>query len=339
MKQFVPIAFRSCVVLAAFVAIEPATAQVGYSAACLEELVARADLVVRASVRDVVRGAPRDQRLWVTVTLDVHETLKGQRDTRLTFAREILSFDKIYEGWRDANREQLWFFAPNEEYDVREGSEGTDLSSRYPQTLRSVVRLGPPVEAERGFVLGPPPIFDMNLAVLTNRAEILKSARIAAKEPRSAGSHRLDLPRDVMQRTSRSGDANSLAVPVDYRLERLALRLIKSPGEFAMKLDDVAAENKSNREFAARVLESEKCWLCAEGAEALRYFKSDANIGVLMPLLANPAVSIVHGPGGETNRVYYVRKAAFTVLRDWGVDVEQPVLSVPLAEPDAECTD
>ena len=64
-------------------------AQMGYTQASIEWLVADSDVVVRASVVDVSPGRPdreREELVWRTITVDVHETLKGSPRKRLDFA-------------------------------------------------------------------------------------------------------------------------------------------------------------------------------------------------------------------------------------------------------------
>jgi hypothetical protein len=91
-----------------------------------------------------------------------------------------------------------------------------------------------------------------------------------------------------------------LSVPADGRLEKRAWDYLRS-------------ENFSTR---------------AEGARALRYFKSDENVARVKPLLKDPGRYIrehaEEGKGSEA--VYVVRYAAYETLKAWGIDVEKPVL-------------
>ncbi len=96
----------------------------------------------------------------------------------------------------------------------------------------SVIRLGPPVPEEKPFTQMPPPIFTMGLDVLRDPDLILLAARASALEgvgAKRVEGHSIELPRGVMQCSGKSGDANSLGVPVDRRLEKLARRLIERP--------------------------------------------------------------------------------------------------------------
>lgn len=304
------------------------SAQMGYQACSLEWLVADSDVVVRASVAGVERapvvheddGVFRNPEVWKTVTLRVRETLKGEPAGSLTFVERTFAFDQIVEGWKDAGREQLWFLVRDRE---REG-DGDEVAAR--SRLRphgggwSVIRLGPPVPEERGFRALPPPIFTMDLNVLEEPKEILEAARSAVAHAGQRGrtrGHEITLPRAIMQRSGTSGDANSLTVPTDPRLEALAQRLIESPGDFLSK-----AERPFYRDS-----------LRLEGAKALRHFPNEENIPLLKSLLHDPAFSIHVSPDGTKARVYDVREAAYEALHSWGVVVEKPVLREATSQP------
>jgi hypothetical protein len=117
-----------------------------------------------------------------------------------------------------------------------------------------------------------------------------------------------------MQRVGTSGDANSLSVPVDSRLERLARGLIVASERFAP-----GSEARHDRDR-----------LRVEGVKAVRYFRSAANIDLLKSLLDDPFVVVHIAPDGSRARVYEVREEAYEILRSWDVDVRQPVTREPL---------
>ena len=65
----------------------------GYTQASIEWLVADSDVVVQASIVDVSPGRPdreREELVWKTITVDVHETLKGSHAKLLDFAFEVM---------------------------------------------------------------------------------------------------------------------------------------------------------------------------------------------------------------------------------------------------------
>ena len=301
-----------------------ATAQMGYQACSLEWLVADSDIVARASVSKVERvfipnpepKMYREPEDWKTVTLKVHETLKGDRTESLTFTERAFGSDRIYEGWKDAGREQLWFLVRDKERGDGDDA-GADRVATRPRLKPygggwSVIRLGPPVPEERGFVSMPPPIFSMDLNVREKPKDILEAAKVAVAEGGKRGrvqGHEIELPREIMQRSGRSGDANTLRVPVDRRLEGLARRLIESAGDFLPGAERAYADQ-----------------LRLEGIRALRHFPSEMNVVLLKTLLEDPAWSIHASPAGTREKVYDLREAAYETLRSWGIVLAKPVL-------------
>ena len=311
-------------------------AQMGYEACSLEWLVARADVVVRASVASVTHSTLDGDAGWLTVTLKVHETLKGPPAESQAFSQHSLGFEPLYGAWKDAQREQLWFLVRKQKQE--DASRATPAkssdSSRQPLEFWRLLRLGPAVPAEKAFTKLPPPIFAMSLELLDKPQDILAAARRAATEG-NAGQpvrqHLISLPRDVMQRSGSSGDANHLVLPVDSYLESTARRLINSPAALLPAPGDSSAQHGDvgNAQAMARARESEKDWLRAEGVKALRYFKSDQNVGILKLLLKDEAWRIDISPEGDTRNVYFIRKEAYTILREWGIKVAKPALDAP----------
>jgi hypothetical protein len=336
----------SAIVLGA-VATGSGRAQVGYCTTTIEGMVAGSDVVVRARVARCSRGEVKEQRRRQVVTLKVMETIRGREGDTLTFMHEGLASDHIFEAWRDAGREHLWFFA-------REGARpgpgafgDEDPAARHHLVLSRVVRLGPPVPAEAGF--GPPgqgpwslPVFDHDLSLLQEPEAILRAARAAAAEwrgRRPPDVHHIDLPRSVMQRSGRSGDANRLDVPVGPHLEALARRMIASPGDFIARSDFLTPTDDAGRKHVETWLGFTRDLLRLEGVRALGRFRSDANIATLKSLLDDPAYRGLNkqengvfvfkeGVPITIGREYYVRKEAYATLRAWGVAVDQPVIEV-----------
>lgn len=296
------------VVLALAVAAIPAPsavrAQMGYEAPSLEWLVADSDVVVRALVVNVERTPipnpnPETYRNPVerqTVTLKVREALKGQALDSLTFSKQTSPSDRIYEGWRDAGIEQLWFFKRAPDDESNEALKPYELGW-------SAIRLGPAVPAEKGYSRVPPPIFSMNLEVLTESEEILEAARLAVDalgEAKPLPSHEITLPREIMQRSGKSGDANRLTVPVDGRLEVLAHRLINEPGAFL---------RDGEGGYAVRLRQ--------EGVKALRYFPSPKNRRLLRGL--PDALSTL--PARDRVPVEEIQEMAADILQAWALEV------------------
>ena len=92
-----------------------------------------------------------------------------------------------------------------------------------------------------------------------------------------------------------------LCVPIDQALEKIAWDKLKS--------DEYSRE--------------------AEGARYLKYFKSPENIERVKGLLNSPNSIIMHGSEesfGADDRLYYTRRIAFDLLKEWKVEVQTPIL-------------
>jgi hypothetical protein len=340
------ISILSAVVLSA-AATGPGHAQVGYVTTTLEGMVAGSDVVVRARVAAVARGAVKESRRRETVALKIAETIRGPETAALMFSHGVLASAHIFEAWRDAGREHLFFLVRRDAQPERAATAEEDPTAGHPLALSRVVRLAPPVPAEAGY--GPPgqgpwtlPIFDRDLSLLSEPEAILRAARAAAAEwrgRRPAEVHPIDLPRVVMQRSGRSGDANRLEVPICPHLEALARRMIASSDDFVSLSDFRAPRNEAERQHVETWLAYSRGLLRLEGVRGLRHFRSDANIALLKPLLDDPAyhglnkrengvVVLADGVPITIGREYYVRGEAYATLRSWGVNVNRPVIEV-----------
>ena len=60
-----------------------------------------------------------------------------------------------------------------------------------------------------------------------------------------------------------------------------------------------------------------------DAVKSLRTFKSDDNIALLKSLLSDVTIRNENRPDGEF-RVYFIRRAAYDVLSEWGTKVEKP---------------
>jgi hypothetical protein len=311
-------------------------AQVGYDFNSLNLLVAQADVIVRGTVTDVVRGPVQNNGVTCVVTLDVTESLKGEENHRLRFVAWQHEQGRTLEQWRDAKSVVLWFLnrrpatKPKDEPSAPTAAEqiashGTDLFLAGLGSQK--IALGPRVKDDWA---PPPPNFTTELQLLEKPDEILKITHELIAEGRDGGAvrvHAIDVPRCIPGRLGRSGDANRFSVSVDRHLEALARRLIATPVEVVPKADELRWKPKTDED--RRALEAGRRFaanqLRAEGAKALAYFKSDGNIAALKPLLQDEARRVEEpqpGSPGRLRRVYFVREAAFNVLRQWGVDVK-----------------
>jgi hypothetical protein len=153
-----------------------------------------------------------------------------------------------------------------------------------------------------------PEVFAADFTVLKEPADVLRAARGAIR--RMPGVRRIEtFPLRVPARVTAGtrweqshgkGVSLILEVPVDEHLEEWALRSILSRS--GLERD--------------------------EGARALRFFRSEANVARVRSLLADPTWA--HGMRAEDNmgqelRVYLVREAAYRTLTYWGVKADEPV--------------
>ena len=315
--------------------VRECAAQVGHRASTIEWRVADADIIVRASVAEVTGvpveqpddGVYRNPEVAKTVTVNVHETLKGEHADSLLFTDRTSASDKIYEGWKTAGGEQLWFFTRVGKPKGKNDADATPRRVRFSQDS-SVIRLGPPVPEEKDFSPPPAAFFTVDLKVVKEPKDILAATRAAVAETPKQGwflSHRVNLPRAVMEATGRSGDANDLVAPVDHRLEAAARQWIATPEEVPLRLG--ISKDDATRYYSG-------AFQC-EGARALRFFKSRENAAILKRLLDSPAFyeEIRAGDDGQVvpvRKVYHVRKAAYEALQEWEVEVVQPVLTEEL---------
>jgi hypothetical protein len=284
-------------------------AQYGYSPSCIEWLTASSDVVVRATVAELafkdrapMPGEAESQWQWVTVTLKVQSSLKGKPPQTIVFVVEQLRGSETLLNWRKTTQANLWFL-------VDLGDKKVNLPPDFPAqaqgklylrdagakiTNSSVLELGTPKTGKRL----PSPVFSMDFTVLDEEHKVLEAVKTEVErqhkgEPRAIG---IMMPREVAQRSGRAGDANSLTVPVNGRLEQLARLWVRSKED----------------------------WLRAGGVKALGEFKSEANVAILKSMLADIAWW-----GEEKERVYFIRESAYKTLREWNIAVDKPTLREP----------
>lgn len=306
-----------------------AIGQIGLSFNSLDWLAADADVIVRGVVVDLTH-APDTNALSVSmVTLDVGETLKGERVKRLKFAIDVVNHGNLLERWKKNDDELLCFLKRKQPQsvhrDVRGGAQQRDAAfNRYDVDLYAigwgwgVMAFGARTPEDHQ---PAPPIFGIDLRLLETRDEILKATREAVAKGgngKPIRPHRVYLPGSIAQRTGRRGDANILVVPIDERLESLAMHLIRSPAQF-LPDGDTSHHDALRQKGGAN--EATKYLLRQEGVKALKYFKSDGNIAVLKSLLADSSSGIRDG-----EEVYGVREVAYQTLRSWDCDIDKPVL-------------
>ena len=287
----------------------------------IELRVAEAQFVVRGTISHLTRTVPEpppDGEAIYTITVKVDEVIKGPPRATTEFIAKTIASDDEFE--RFAARRTAFLCFGNTS--AAETTNDKTLPPRW-----DAIVLGPRLVPEPT-VKGPvdfPPILSMDFTCLDDPKEILSRARKFSKE-KSTESHVFEHPPLPFGRFEFLW--TRLVVPVVPSFETIARRLIKSPEEF---VKDVGPNHldKASRE---KVLEGFRNMARAEGVAALRYFKSKQNIALLTPLLNDPASMVFHGPGpDDAERVYYIRKAAYEVLRQWDVKITKPLIEEPLS--------
>jgi hypothetical protein len=193
--------------------------------------------------------------------LQVHERLKGNPTDTLVFVVGIPDGLTTLDDWKKSKAKMIWLLnAHDPKVDRTPIPEGATADERKwrPRQGRG---LGAAV-LESGAR-----VFTMDLKILDTDDGIAKAiqAEVArGANARDARSHSISLPRGIAERTGTSGDVNSLTVPVDDRLEKLA------------------------RGWTA----AEEAWIRQAGAEALVHFKSDAHAELLRNLLRDSEATV-----------------------------------------------
>jgi hypothetical protein len=143
-------------------------------------------------------------------------------------------------------------------------------------------------------------LWDLSLKRLSEREEILASVRRSAKA--------------VPQRTR----------PKEYRINDPFL-MVPDNGGGVYVGSGVELTFPLDAQMEAQAQEWARSGKLYVALPALRHFPSEKNIEILKTLLTD--VSVNPAPGRV--RVFWVRKMAYDILKEWGVDVKKPVIEVP----------
>lgn len=262
----------------------------------LEWIVADSDLIVKGTIVKVESFNDEQQTAWEEATVQVNETIKGTPANALTFLVRCVGITEKPSKWHQEGVELLLFLVESGRYESLDPDYGkADSALRLWGADSSFIRLNN--EPQAG-------LFTMDFNVVKERNDILKAVHSAAlyRPANRPLEHRVEVPFDSeVYQTLYSGSGVQLVVPADERLETRARQWLKS-------------ENQEARQ---------------QGALSLRYFKSPANTQLLRPLL-NDTTYMTTTRNEASTRVYYVSEAAFKTLSEWSVDVDKPVIEVPV---------
>jgi hypothetical protein len=265
----------------------------------------------------------------------VEETIKGKDVHKIEFADWSYGPVELIKNWKDSQRDVIWFLTRDEakKKPVVASANGKKIPAEW---IPSVTWYGVELvkrSKDRLSTYDPPPIFSMDLTVLESGTEILAAARKAVQDEGARPPKRnrgVNISHAIAQLTKSAGDVNVVTVPVDGRLEKAARRWINAPDETLRQLDfDQVRDDRQRKQWRS----DERSQLREEGVKALKYFPSDENITLLRGLLNDPAWAIYHSERADGTRIekktYFVRKAAYLVLKKWDVEVERPVIEEP----------
>lgn len=276
------------VCISLFVAVEAQAQPLVGGVESIECSVANSLLVVVGTIVEVHPKEEADTSVGVQATMLVEETLKGSHGDRRRVRLRRPAADLA--GWKERSTRLL------------------------------VVQSDPPTDTD---VID---LTDKGLAVLTSDLTLLRKPEDvirAVKETvrRMPGvtrieTYRLRVPNRATvagtkwEETYKTGGYIRVAVPVDDRLEKLAIEYVRT-------------KNSEQRQ---------------EGAALLRYFKSDENVARAKALLDDPNWG--YSQRAEENRgvevrSYGVREMAYSTLNYWGVKVEKPITREEVWKPDA----
>jgi hypothetical protein len=261
----------------------------------LEWVIADSDQVVRGTLAEVKRVRDKNNLIWATVTVKVADTFKGEKKDELKFMASYKTqfpSERLVEFERNQTEALICLVKSQRYKDMGEdfGQAPWALRLAEGEVNHTLVD----VSANTGAF-----VITMDGQLLNRRDPILQAAAAAGKIPAAdkllQSNIRAPGSTEVVRKLTASGPL-WLLVPVDSRLETQAKSWLK------------AMESESR----------------VEGVKALRHFKSDDAIALLKPLLED-AQSQTEGKV----KYYPVRKAAFDVLKGWGVAVKAPVTEEP----------
>jgi len=244
----------------------------------------------------------------VRITVDATETLKGSHRKRFqVFAYSDKPLE-LFPKWSLKRTPLLWFIRP------KSADDGPDSPSKgwnfFPVDPAGAMTSLPIV----GY-------FSLDFRLIRSPRQILAIARRAAKTyAKTATLHSLCYMPDLTHRLFPYNTGGELLVPIGPELERVARRMILSPGSILPSEQEIKGIGHADY-LAARAADEGS--VRRMGVQALAHFKSDANIDLLKRQLNDP---FVESTWDSDYNVYSVRKMAFEALRKWDVQVAEPPL-------------
>jgi len=224
------------------------------------------------------------------VTVAVSKTIRGKHEAKIQFVIRVAGGYRPGQGWMKTNLPMLFCLVTPAQIKDNKDLPDTKLVLRHGPNDQCAVLLGKTDQRSMD-------VFTRDYGELTDPAAILKHVEAYAKTIPADWKKKhviVDLhPETPAYKKLYAGSSVSFTLPADAILESQGRRWCKS-------------ENVNER---------------SHGVRALSAFKTEENIKILKGLLADPAYST-----GSGMRSYYIRAQAYEVLREFGVNVERPVL-------------
>jgi len=243
-----------------------------------------------------------------TITVDATETVKGSRRKRFqVFAYGDKPLD-LFPKWSLKRTPLLWFLRP------RSADDGPDS----PRKGWSFFPVDPADSMTPLPIVG---YFSLDFRLIRSPRQILAIARRHAKtSAKTATFHSLRYMPDLTHRLFPYNTGGELIVPIGPELEKVARRMILSPGSILPSEREIKGIGHADYLAAKAVDEGS---VRRMGVQALAHFKSGANIDLLKRQLDDP---FVENDWYNDQNVYSIRKLAFEALRKWDVKVAEPPL-------------
>lgn len=246
----------------------------------IDAKVMRANAIATGKVADV---SHTDKSTSVTIAVD--RTLKGPASGRLT--ADSFQPRETRERWLVRSARMILFVPPP----VPAGQYSPGAFSLKPMPL------------DEGGILG----YRADFTPITDPKELIRTIETLVRKPAlpTAETFRLMPPEGLAGETWLKSTGRTfvggLAVPIDERLERVALERLRS------------------KDYRYRI----------EAIQALGHFKTEANIRRLKGLLEDPYYPPYfsgEAARGIETRAYPVRQEAARQLKQWGVTTDKPIL-------------
>ncbi|MEQ1824053.1 MAG: hypothetical protein ABL949_16205 [Fimbriimonadaceae bacterium] len=268
-----------------------------------------------AKIEDVVIKSPdmiSHSYKAIELTIEVSETLKGQQQKTIKAHRYGKDDKQTYEAIRKAGADFVWFVP------------GGESTAGFPKdTARTEFCLEPDLSEYKplaGLAIG------MDFTMLRSRQDLLARIRNFLKEnPAAKAGVALLTP---LPGQSLTGWVDFL-VPLGPWTEKLAVRMITKPDSFTF---GPPVGNPYDPASAPEWRKSKAGMLRTEGLILLQHFKSDLNIGLVTRHLNDSSIVMKQKYGKPITTYYWVRDAAYRLLRLWKVKVDQPLVDGPIVE-------